>query len=206
MTVLTRGLVVTGLTVLLCSCALLPTGSKKRAGKTYLIAPSVAAAQAGDAGRCGVIQVGIGPVSSGQRGTHMNYTLEPHTMDYYAFARWAAPPARMLQQQLRDALNASGAFTGVLSSPASAESNYQLELADVSVLQRFDDETSSVLEMMFEVRLYDGDRRHLLGAQTLAATTNAGTDAASGVEAANRAAADLLADALDFTLTRCGAQ
>ncbi|MFK7885825.1 MAG: ABC-type transport auxiliary lipoprotein family protein [Gammaproteobacteria bacterium] len=188
----------------LAGCALLPTGSKKKAEKTYLIAPVLDIGATGERGRCGVIQVGVGPAVAGQRGANMTYTLDSYELSYFAFARWGDAPSRMLQDQMRVALGASGAFSGVLSAPVSAQTDYQLELADVSVVQRFADEASSALAMAFEVRLYDGDRRHLLAAQGLETRVAAGGDAPSGVAAANAAASDLLAQATEFVLARCG--
>ena len=201
----TRSLLVAALlTTLVSSCALLPTGSKKRADNVYLIAPALAPAPAQNSGRCGVIQVAAGSVATGQRGTNMVYTLSDYEVSYFAYARWGDAPARMLATQMRAALRASDAFSGVLASPVAAHTDYQLELADVSVIQRFDSEEASRLEMNFEERLFDGDRRHLIAAQPLRASVDAGGDAQRGVAAANDAAGKLLQEAREFVLARCG--
>lgn len=192
------------LTVSLAGCALLPTGSKKSVDNVYLIAPELASAPDQRPGRCGLIQVATGSVASGQRGTNMAYTLTEYEVNYFAYARWGDAPARMLAEQMRMALRDSDAFAGVLASPVVAQTDYQLELADVSVIQRFDSEETSRLEMSFDLRLFDGDRRHLLATQQLSTAVDAGGDAQNGVEAANRAAGQLLLRARDFVLERCG--
>ena len=52
-------------------------------------------------------------------------------------------------------------FAGVLASPVTARTDWQLEIGDVKVVQRFDGETSALL-MAFEGRLFNGDRRTLI--------------------------------------------
>ncbi|MEM6639599.1 MAG: ABC-type transport auxiliary lipoprotein family protein [Pseudomonadota bacterium] len=195
-------LLVSGLVSVLAGCALLPSGSAARREHVYVIAPEQTMDVRMAQSRCGTVQVAAGSAVVGHRGAAMMYSLDDIELKYFAYSRWGAPPTRMLRDQLRRFLRDSGAFDGVLDSPTVARTRYQLELTDTEVIQRFEGEASRV-DMAFELRIFDGDRRRLLGSRRFVTDVSAGGDPASGAVAANAAARQLLGGAVDYVLELC---
>lgn len=188
--------------IVLSGCALLPTGSKQRREHVYLIAPERSLdARVTDAS-CGVIQVAAGDAEIGHRGASMVYTQSDFEIEYFAYARWGDAPKRMLRDQMRRFLRDSGAFSGVLASPVVAQTDYQLDITDVAVRQHFEGE-SSTLHLSFEARIFDKERRYVLGSRRFETQGQAEPDPESGVIAANAAARALLIDTVDFVLDIC---
>ncbi len=183
-------------------CALLPTGKKRKTHRTYLIAPDTTVAAASGDLSCGQIQVASGAAATGFRNARMAYMRSAYELNYFAYARWGDAPSRMLGDQLRRFLRDGGAFDGVLAAPVAARTDYQLELADVKLVQMFSDEVS-VLDLSYEIRLFDSDRRTLLATRRFATEEPSGGDAQSGVQAANNAAARLLSDTVAFVHEQC---
>ena len=132
----------------------------------------------------------------------MAYMRGPLEISYFAFARWSDSPARMLAEQTRRALRATGSFEGVLESPTVVRTDYHLELADTKLVQVFTGDNSKLI-MAFEARLYADGRRTLLASQRFETVEPAGVNASGGVEAASRAAATLLPRVTDFALENC---
>ncbi len=134
----------------------------------------------------------------------MVYTQDDYELKYFAYARWADTPVRMLGDDLRRRLRESGSFDGVLASPVVTDTNYQLEIADTAVRQHFAGDDQSTLHLSFELRVFDGDRRQLLGSRVFSAREAAGDNPETGVAAATASAARLLSDATDYVLSVCG--
>ena len=183
-------------------CALLPTGKKRKTHRTYLIAPATTVAARADDLACGQIQVASGSAAAGFRNARMAYMRDAYELNYFAYARWSDAPSRMLGDQLRRFLRDGGAFEGVLAAPVATHTDYQLELADVKIVQMFSDE-ESVLDMAYEIRLFDSDRRTLLAARRFTTQEPSGGNAQDGVQAANSAAARLLRDTVEFVHEQC---
>lgn len=183
-------------------CALLPTGKKRETNRTYLIAPSTTLTARADDLACGHIQVASGSAATGFRNSRMAYMRSEFELNYFAYSRWSDAPARMLGDQLRRFLRDSGAFDGVLAAPVATHTDYQLEMADVKIVQMFTGD-QSVLDMAYEIRLFDSDRRTLLATQRFTTQEPSGTDAQGGVQAANSAAARLLRDTVEFVHLHC---
>ncbi|MFK8013967.1 MAG: ABC-type transport auxiliary lipoprotein family protein [Gammaproteobacteria bacterium] len=198
-----HALIVIVLCAMLGGCALLPTGKKARGNRTFLIAP-VLTITAQTAPSCGSIQVASGQAATGFRTAKMAYMRGPYELNYFAFSRWADAPSRMLADQTRRVLRNGGGFEGVLESPVAARTDFHLELADVKVVQIFDGE-SSMLDVAFEARFFNADRRALIAVQRFQASEPAGEDPQTGVEATNRAAAELLSQVAAFALKHCEA-
>jgi cholesterol transport system auxiliary component len=183
-------------------CSLLGAGKKKQPQQVYLVAPAQSVAARADGAACGTIQVGAGNAAAGLRGPRMVYMRDPFAVNYFAFARWGDPPSFMLRDQARRFLKDSGGFSGVLTAPVSARTDWQLEIGDVALVQQFAGDSSTV-RMAFEGRLFDSDRRSLIGTRYFEIIEPAGGDARSGVEAANRAAQVLLPQLVDFVYELC---
>lgn len=190
------------LVVSLSGCSFLPSTKDKKRQQIYLLAPAQSAQARGDRADCGTIQVGAGNAAAGFRGPRMVYMRDAFEVNYFAYARWADPPAFMLRDQARQFLKDAGGFRGVLTAPVSVRTDWYLELGDVKLVQRFDGDRSTLL-MAFEGRLFDGDRRTLVGSHRFELVEPAGSDARSGVEAANRVAQSLLPQLVDFVFEHC---
>lgn len=187
----------------LCGCALMPGGGNKTPDRSFLLAPAAAPAPA-DGVRCGTLQIAGGSGASGFRSRRMAYMRSDYQIEYFAYARWADAPARLLSEQARRYLDASGAFEAVLAAPTAAPTDRSLELSDVVLVQRFSGETSTV-ELALDARLYGADRAQVLRAERFEFRERAGADPVSGVAAANRAAEQLLPKLLAFATTGCAA-
>ena len=150
------------------------------------------------AGGCGILEVSVPDPAPGLGTARMLYQREEHRLEAFAYARWAEPPAQMVQQAMVEALESSGMFAGVLAAPAAVPPDYTLDSDGFSVIQRFDGGTSQA-ELSLSVRLVELHSSKLLAVERLSANVPAEPDPAGGVRAANRALAEVMGHLLDVT-------
>jgi ABC-type uncharacterized transport system auxiliary subunit len=149
-------------------------------------------------GGCGVLEVTMPDPAPGLGTARMVYQREEHRIEPFAYARWAEPPAQMMQEAMVDALEASGMFAGVLAAPAAVPPDLRLDSDGFSVIQRFDGGASQA-ELSISVHLVDLHSSKLLAVERLSASAPAEPDPAGGVRAANRALAELIGKLLEMT-------
>jgi cholesterol transport system auxiliary component len=179
------------------SCGGLLGGKERTPVAVYLLETGSAAAPAGSGG-CGVLEVGAPDPAPGFATARMLYQREPHRLEPFAYARWAEPPAQMVQQAMIAALVSSGLFAAVLAAPAAVPPDLIVDSDAFNLIQRFDG-GSSRTELTLNVRLVDQRASRLLAVRTLSASAPAGGDPAGGVRAANLALADVIGQLLEMT-------
>jgi len=190
-----RAVLIAALALSCAGCAGL-LGKERTPAAIYVLALDSQAAPAG-AGSCGTMEVSQPDPAPGFASSRMVYQREPHRLEPFAYARWAEPPAPMVQAAIVDALARSGQFSAVLAAPAAVLPDYRLETDSLRVLQSFDGETSqAVVEV--NIHLIDVRKARLLTVQRLSATMPASANPAGGVDAANRALAKIIDDLLEL--------
>ncbi len=190
----------------IAGCAPL-TGRQQPTEVIYLLQPPTEAPRPAPAGSdfsCRSLLVAATGSAPGYATARMAYVEDAPRLDYFARHGWADTPARMFGPLLVSALEASGAFGGVLMAPSPAGADVRLDTRVLELHQHFDDSTSRV---RFSVRasLVAVDSGRLLGARTF--TTEEPAEERTprgGAVAANRATAELLDELIDFVFDRLG--
>jgi len=149
------------------------------------------------AGTCGTLEVSQPDPAPGFASSRMVYQREPHRLEPFAYARWAEPPAPMVQAALVEALARSGQFTAVLAAPSAVLPDFRLETDSLRVLQSFEGDSSQVL-VELNIHLIDVKHARLLAVQRVSASMPASANPAGGVDAANRALAKIIDDLLEL--------
>jgi ABC-type uncharacterized transport system auxiliary subunit len=187
------------------SCAGLFGGKERTPVAVYVLETGSATAPASPGG-CGIIEVGVPDPAPGFGTARMLYQREEHRLEAFAYARWAEPPAEMVQQAMIDALESSGLFAGVLAAPAAVPPDLVVDSDAFDLIQRFDSGASRS-EMSLSVRLVDRRASRLLALERLSASAPADGDPAGGVRAANVALAQVIDRLLEITRAAldCGA-
>jgi ABC-type uncharacterized transport system auxiliary subunit len=192
-----RAWIIAALALSCASCSSLFGGKERTPPAIYVLSLDPAATPP-HAGSCGALQVSEPDPAPGFSSARMVYQRQPHRLEPFAFARWAEPPAPMMQDAMVRALERSGLFSAVLAAPAAVPPDYSLESDALSVLQSFDGGTSqTVIEL--SIRLVDLRKSRLLAVQRLSASVPAEANPAGGVAAANRALAQVLDQLVGLT-------
>lgn len=173
-------------------------GSKERTPVAiYVLAldrPDAPASQ----GTCGTLEVSMPSAAPGFSTARMVYQREANQLEAFAYSRWAESPAQMVQAVMIDALQRSGLFAAALPAPAAVRPDFTLQGDALSVLQRFEGGASTA-EISLDVQLVDEHRARLLAAQRLSASVPAEPRPQAGVDAANRALAQLVQELVQLT-------
>jgi cholesterol transport system auxiliary component len=147
-------------------------------------------------GGCGILEVSMPDPAPGFGTARMLYQREAHRLEAFAYARWAEPPAQMVQEVLVAALQSSGMFASVLAAPAAVPPDLSLDSDGFSLIQRFDGGASRS-ELSISVRLVDRRASKLLAVRRLSVTVDAEPNPAGGVKAANRALEEVVGQLLE---------
>lgn len=132
--------------------------------------------------------------------TQMAYSLRPHHIAYYAQNQWAETPPQMLQPLLVRTLEATGAFSAVLTAPYSGPYGVGLSAEIVELVQDFAQDPP-LLRLTLRARLNDGSANRVLATREISVREpmRAGNPQA-GVAAANEATARALQQLAGFVL------
>ena len=160
-------------------------------------APSAAAAVAGAASAPTLI-VNPPQAAAGYDSARIIYVRQPHQLQYFAQSEWVDTPARMLAPLLVTALQNSGAFKAVVSSPSAAAGELRLDTEIVRLQQDFDAAGGSAVRFTLRATMVDNMSRKVRSTREFEASVAAGTDAYSGVVAANAAVRAVLAELATF--------
>ena len=120
------------------------------------------------------------------------YVRQPHKLEYFAHNEWVDPPARMISSLIVGALEQSGVFRAVVSSPGSASGELRLETEVLLLQQEF---TGTPSRVRFALRAYlaeDGTRRVVATRDFEALVPAPSDDPYGGVQAANAAVQNVL--------------
>jgi cholesterol transport system auxiliary component len=136
--------------------------------------------------------------AAGFDGSDMAYVRTPHEIEYFAHHRWVDAPARMLDPLLLRAAERTGLFRSVVSPGSRAEVELRLDSRLMYLRQVFRS-GSGELELAVRLVLVEIANGRVLGERVvevgrpLEELTPYG-----GVQAANRAVADLMTGVQDF--------
>ena len=120
------------------------------------------------------------------------YVRKAHQLEYYAHSEWVDTPARMLAPLIVAALDRSGAFRAVVSTPSAAAGDLRLDTEIVRLQHEFGGAPSRV-RLTLRATLTDNATRQVLARHDFDAQADAGSeDAYGGVVAANHATRQVL--------------
>ncbi|WP_018718841.1 ABC-type transport auxiliary lipoprotein family protein [Arhodomonas aquaeolei] len=111
-----------------------------------------------ESGPHGVLLVEPAEARAGYRDTGVVYREKPQTLDYFATARWAEPPAALLADAATDALAGAGLFHAVVAGPASVSADYRLQLELLYLEQDYRDGMPGSARLGVRARLLEGGR------------------------------------------------
>ena len=143
--------------------------------------------------------------AAGYDSARIIYIRQPHQLQYFAQSEWVDTPARMLAPLLVAALSGSGTFKAVVTSPSAAAAELRLDTEIVRLQQDFDAAGGSAVQFTLRATVVDNVTRKVRGTREFDARVTAGSDAYSGVLAANDAVKNLLAQLTSFCVAAAAA-
>ncbi len=138
----------------------------------------------------------------GHDSRYMVYLRRPQALEAFAFHEWVEPPAQMLEPLLVRALQDSGAFRAVLTTPSSAASGWRLETTGLRLQQDFTVRPSQVQIGLRAVLVDTATRQAFAWREFAVSVPSAGDDPVEGAAAARVAAQKIVAEVAAF----CAAQ
>jgi len=188
-------LAATALSLMLGGCsALKPTASPAPPAFYSLDSSGVApsAIPASRTANAPTLVVNETQAAAGYDSQRILYVREPHKLEYFAHSEWVDPPARMISSLIVGALDRSGAFRAVVSTPGSASGDLRLETEVLLLQQEFAGRPSQVRFVLRAYLVEDGTRR-VVSTRDFQAIVPAPTeDPYGGVQAANSAVQNVL--------------
>lgn len=125
--------------------------------------------------------------ASGFDSQRIIYVRTPHKLEYFAHSEWIDTPARMLAPLIVTAVERTGAFSAVVSTPSAATGELRLDTEIVRLQHEFGSRPSRV---RFTLRTYvvDNATRRVIAWREFDESVGAESDTpAGGVVAANQA-------------------
>ena len=136
--------------------------------------------------------------------SRMLYTRKVNEAAYFSQSQWADTPSQMLLPLMAGAIQQTGAFKAVLSTPTGATSQYRLETELITFEHSFLVQPSQV-NVVMRAALIDTNTRAVLSRKNFSATVSAGTeDAYGGVLAAQKAVQIVLSELAVFCAAAVG--
>jgi cholesterol transport system auxiliary component len=130
--------------------------------------------------------------SAGFDSQKMIYTRQAHKLEYFAHNEWIDPPARMVAPLIVSALESTGAFRAVVSSPGSSSGDLRLD-TEVLLLQQEFTSTPSQVRFALRASLVEDGTRRVVATRDFEITQPAlSDDPYGGVQAANAAVRTVL--------------
>lgn len=129
------------------------------------------------------------------------YVRESHKLEYYAHNEWVDTPARMLAPLIVAAVESSGTFRAVVTTPSAAAGDLRL---DTEIIRLQHDVGSRPSHVQFTLRAYivDNTKRRVLAWREFDESVSAASeDPYGGVVAANRAVRTVLENLSAFCAT-----
>ncbi len=148
-----------------------------------------------------VIEVATPVANPGFATTGIAYREQPFELAYFAFNEWAAPPPKMLQPLLVEALEGGGVFSAVVDGSQRLRADRRLQTRLLYLIHDFSGDISR-LEIALRAVVIDMASREIIVTRTLRTFEPAPTDNAyGGVVAANRALERLLPEVVQLSWT-----
>lgn len=187
------------LVVLVSACTLGPR--EQPSPRTYLLNPEVSLPNPGVArAPRGSDVLLVTPIKAGPAfdTARMAYLLRPHEINYYALNQWADTPARMLTRAIVTNLDKTGLWDAVVQTPGTVQTPFRLDCDDLILEQQFFSRPSRV-RLALRVQLVASQKPETVDTryfEIFEETTS--DDPYGGVLAANRAAARLITEVVDW--------
>ena len=125
--------------------------------------------------------------SAGFDSQRIIYVRKAHQLEYFAHSEWVDTPARMLAPLIVAAVDKSGAFRAVVSTPSAAAGDLRLDTEIVRLQHEFGSRPSRV-RLSLRATLTDNATRQVLARIDFDSVADAASeDAYGGVVAANHA-------------------
>jgi len=187
------------LLALLGACALRP--SETFAPNTYFLNPELSwknlRPSTGRNARAFLL-ITLPTAQPGFETQRMAYLLRPYEIHYYGYNQWADTPARMLQGVMVKGFDQSGLWAAVLETPGTVRADYRLASEDLVLEQQFFSNPSRI-RLSLRARLIDLKAQKIIDARHFEIFQPAPSDDPyGGVIAANQAAAQLIAEMIDW--------
>lgn len=185
-------------TMLLAACSLLPE-PKPVVQDKYLLEYVPAAIPPGAADL--PVMVITTPRAHGAYDTaRIAYMQQQFGLRYYMRSRWADSPSRMLAPLLAEAVNATGQFQAVHGSPGMLSAGLRLDTELLRFHQDFTEQPNR-MHITLRAQLVDlADQRVIASRLFDIRETATSEDTYGGVQAANRATAQLLEQLARFCI------
>lgn len=132
--------------VLLHGCALMPGAKPVASPDTFTFAATAGtgANSSDSTPECPTLLVSSITSAPGLHTPQMAYASAASQLGFFAYARWADVPARLLEPLLIADLQASNAFAYVVGTPAPVRPELRLDGRFLSIVQHFDAANSEV--------------------------------------------------------------
>ena len=188
-------LVVSAMLWLATGCSLLP-GPAPVATDQYVLEYEAAGKPPGP--DAPVLIVTTPRAHGGYDTPRMAYMQQAYGLRYYTLSSWADTPARMLAPLLADALQGTGKFQALYTSPGSITADLRLDTELVRLHHDFTRQPSAV-QLTLRAQLVDARKGRVIATRQFDVSVVAETeDAYGGVVAANRAVGQLLPELAQF--------
>jgi cholesterol transport system auxiliary component len=136
--------------------------------------------------------------AAGFGGVHIVYQRKVHELERFAQNQWVDTPAQMLAPLIVRAVENGGAFRGVVRGSTAAASDFRLDTEIVRLQQNFISTPSETRLTLRAVLVNTAARRVVAAREFDASVAAASEDPRGGVEAANAAVRQVLADLAKF--------
>jgi len=187
------------LVVLVSACTLGPR--EQPSPRTYLLNPEVSLPNPGVApAPRGSDVLLVTPIKAGPGfdTPRMAYLLRPHEINYYALNQWAGTPARMLTRAIATNLDRTGLWDAVVQTPGIIQTRFRLDCDNFILEQQFFSRPSRV-RLALRVQLIPTQKPVNVDTRYFEIFEEATSDDPyGGVLAANRAAARLITEVVDW--------
>ena len=128
----------------------------------------------------------------------MAYIDKPSELSYYTRNRWIAPPAKMLQPLIVQALQQSHRFRAVVQAPFSGKTTYRLDVDLVYVRQNLLTQPHQ-MEIALQARLVNNSNQNIIASRLIKRSEPIlAVTPYSGVLAANQALSNMFAELSRF--------
>lgn len=142
--------------------------------------------------------VGSPRAAGGFNTSYIVYTRKLHEVAYFSQSQWVDTPSQMLMPMIADAIQKSGAFKAVLSTPTGALSQFRLDTELVQLQHSFLTNPSQVHLTLRAVLIDTATRNVVARNEFHAAVPTSTEDAYGGVIAAQKAVQTVLKDLASF--------
>ena len=136
--------------------------------------------------------------SGGLNSTHILYVPRPSELAYFSQSQWVDSPSQMLMPLIAQAIQTTGAFKAVLSTPSGALSQYRMDTEIVKLEQNFIAKPSEVQFVLRAVIINTATRNVIAQKDFTASVVATSDDAYGGVVAAQKAVQVVLEDLATF--------